>query len=112
MQIDEALARVGGLPGELQPKAVDMTDGVDFAKRIESLHAFGIFIPNLGALSGDRKESLQTDIQATVDATAAAVPIPLRSSHAAITCIGCKAGSLPAWRQHHRAPARPPWHTT
>ena len=95
-QIDEALARVADLPGDVQAKAVDVTDHVNFAKWIETLSAFDIFIPNVSALSADWKESLQTDIQATVDATEAAIPILMRSSHGTITYIGSKAGSLAA----------------
>ena len=95
-QIDEALARVADLPGEVQAKGVDITDGKAFANWIEALDAFDIFIPNVSALSADWKESLQTDIQATVEATEAVIPILLRSSHAAITYIGSKAGSLAA----------------
>ena len=95
-QIDEALARVADLPGEVQAKGVDITDGKAFANWIEALDAFDIFIPNVSALSADWKESPQTDIQATVEATEAVIPILLRSSHAAITYIGSKAGSLAA----------------
>lgn len=96
VQIDAALRLVAGLPGKVQAKAVDVTDCVTFAKWLETLDPFDIFVPNVSALSTDWKESLQTDIQATVDATEAAIPILLRSSHAAITYIGSKAGSLAA----------------
>lgn len=97
-KIDEALDLVNHLPGKVQGEAVNVTDTVNFAKWLETLGSFDIFIPNVSAMSVDWKISLQTDILATVDATEAAVPFLLRSPHGAITYIGSKAGSLAAPR--------------
>lgn len=95
-KIDEALDKVGHLPGTVQGKAVSVTDTVEFTKWLESLGSFDIFIPNVSAMSTDWKVSLRTDILATVDATETALPFLLNSSHGAITYIGSKAGSLAA----------------
>lgn len=95
-QIDEALALFAHAPGTVQAKAVSVTDSTNFTKWLESLDPFDIFIPNVSALSADWTDSLLTDIQATVDATEAAVPFLLKSPHGAITYIGSKAGSLAA----------------
>ena len=95
-QIDEALALVANLPGTVQARSVSVTDSTNFTKWLEALDPFDIFIPNVSALSAGWTDSLHTDIQATVDATEAAVPILLKSPHGAITYIGSKAGSLAA----------------
>ena len=95
-QIDETLGLVAHLPGTVQAQAVSVTDITSFTKWLKSLGAFDIFVPNVSALSGDWKDSLQTDIQATVDTTEAAVPFLLKSPHGAITYIGSKAGSTAA----------------
>ena len=97
-QIDAALDLVAHLPGAVQARAVSVTDSANFTGWLESLGSFDIFIPNVSALSGEWKDALQTDIQATVDATEAAVPLLLKSPHGAITYIGSKAGSLAAPR--------------
>ncbi len=75
---------------------MSVTDSTNFTKWLETLEPFDIFIPNVSALSADWTDSLHTDIQATVDATEAAVPFLLKSPHGAITYIGSKAGSLAA----------------
>jgi 3-oxoacyl-[acyl-carrier protein] reductase len=95
-QINDVLGLVVDLPGKVQAKAIDVTDAPNFAKWLETLAPFDIFVPNVSALSTDWKQSLQTDIQATVDATEAAIPFLLKSPNAAITYIGSKAGSLAA----------------
>ncbi len=95
-QIDKTLSAVADLPGTVQAKAIDVTDSAVFAKWLGTLGPFDIFVPNVSALSTDWKESIRTDIQATVDATEAAIPVLLESSRAAITYIGSKAGSLAA----------------
>ncbi len=94
--IDETLSLLAHLPGAVQAQAVSVTDCANFTKWLETLGAFDIFVPNVSALSEDWKDSLQTDIQATVDATEAAVPFLLKSPHGAITYIGSKAGSMAA----------------
>lgn len=94
VQIDAALGLLAELPGTVQAKAIDVTDSAKFAKWLKTLDPFDIFVPNVSALSTDWRESLQTDVQATVDATEAAIPILLSSPHGAITYIGSKAGSL------------------
>lgn len=96
IQIDEALRLASNDSGTVRAEAIDVTDGIRFAKWLNDIDPFDIFIPNVSALSTDWCKSLQTDIQATVDATEAAVPILLKSSHAAITYIGSKASSLAA----------------
>lgn len=96
VQIDKTLGLFSDLAGKVEASAIDVTDGESFTKWIEALEPFDIFIPNVSALSTDWKESLQTDIQATVDATEAAIPTLLKSSHGVITYIGSKAGSLGA----------------
>jgi 3-oxoacyl-[acyl-carrier protein] reductase len=96
VQIDETLRLVAQLPGTVQAHAVSVTDSANFTKWLQKLGSFDIFIPNVSALSADWKESLLTDVQATVDATEAAVPFLLKSPHGAITYIGSKAGSLAA----------------
>ena len=95
-QIDQALGLVAHLPGAVRAQAVSVTDSVNFAKWLATLGPFDIFVPNVSALSAGWEESLQTDIQATVDTTEAAVPFLLESPHGAITYVGSKAGSLAA----------------
>jgi 3-oxoacyl-[acyl-carrier protein] reductase len=94
LQIDASLRSLIDLPGKTEAKAIDVTDNVSFTHWLETLDPFDIFIPNVSALSTDWRESLTTDIQATVDATEAAIPMLLKSSHGVITYIGSKAGSL------------------
>ena len=96
VQIDKALGLVAHLPGTVQAHAISVTDNANFTKWLETLGSFDIFVPNVSALSVNWKDSLLTDIQATVDATEAAVPFLLKSPHGAITYIGSKAGSLAA----------------
>lgn len=95
-RIDAALRSMQKLPGSVTASAVDVADRKQFDAWLGQLSSFDIFIPNVSALSDDWGASLRTDIGATVEATEAAVPYLLRSSHAAITYIGSKAGSLPA----------------
>lgn len=95
-RIDAMLQSVDLLPGSVEARALDIADQEQFIAWLESLASFDIFIPNVSALSADWDASIQTDIGATVAAVEAAVPYLLRSSHAAITYIGSKAGSLSA----------------
>lgn len=95
-RIDQKLPSFAGLPGTVQARAVDVTHAANFSRWLASLGGFDIFVANVSALSGDWKESMSTDIQATVDATQAAVPFLLKSECGAITYIGSKAGSLAA----------------
>ena len=96
--IDAMLASVAGLPGKVTAKAIDVTDKAAFENWLSSLGAFDIFVPNVSALSDSWQSAVDTDIQATVNATEAAIPFLTRSPHAAITYIGSKAGSLAAPR--------------
>lgn len=95
-RIDAMLQSVDLLPGSVEARALDIADQEQFIAWLESLASFDIFIPNVSALSADWDASVQTDIGATVAAAEAAVPYLLCSSHAAITYIGSKAGSLAA----------------
>lgn len=95
-RIDAMLQSVDLLPGSVEARALDIADQEQFNAWLESLASFDIFIPNVSALSADWDASVQTDIGATVAAAEAAVPYLLCSSHAAITYIGSKAGSLAA----------------
>ncbi len=97
-RIDVMLASVSGLPGKVSARRLDVTDKAAFESWLNSLGSFDIFIPNVSALSDNWQAAVETDIQATVNATEAAVPFLLRSPHAAITYIGSKAGSLAAPR--------------
>jgi NAD(P)-dependent dehydrogenase (short-subunit alcohol dehydrogenase family) len=95
-QIDKTLLALADLPGKVEATSKDVTERENFAKWIEALGPFDIFIPNVSAISTDWRCSLRTDVEATVDATEAAIPVLLKSSHGAITYIGSKAGSLAA----------------
>lgn len=95
-RIDATLRSVESLPGAVEAYAVNIADREQFNTWLEALESFDIFIPNVSALSADWAASIQTDIEATVNASEAAVPFLLRSRHAAITYIGSKAGSLAA----------------
>lgn len=95
-RIDATLRSVQTLPGSVAASAVDVTDREQFSTWLKALGSFNIFIPNVSALSDDWVATMHTDISATVEATETALPFLLRSSHAAITYIGSKAGSLPA----------------
>lgn len=95
-RIDAMLQSVDLLPGSVEARALDIADQEQFNAWLESLDSFDIFIPNVSALSTDWNASVQTDIGATVTTAEAAVPYLQRSSHAAITYIGSKAGSLAA----------------
>lgn len=95
-RIDAALHIVESLPGSVEARALDITDQKQFNAWLETLDSFDIFIPNVSALSIDWNASVQTDINATIATTEAAIPFLLRSSHATITYIGSKAGSLAA----------------
>jgi 3-oxoacyl-[acyl-carrier protein] reductase len=95
-RIDAMLDLVAPLPGKVQARAIDVMDIADVRRWLDELGSFDIFVPNVSALSGDWGPALQTDIQATVDATEAAVPFLLKSPRGAITYIGSKAGSLAA----------------
>lgn len=92
------LASVAGLPGKVSARMLDVTDKEAVESWLNSLGAFDIFVPNVSALSDNWQATVETDIQATVNAAEAAVPFLLRSPHAAITYIGSKAGSLAAPR--------------
>jgi 3-oxoacyl-[acyl-carrier protein] reductase len=81
-------------PGSIRGDCVDVTDSDQFSAWLESLGPFDIYVANVSALSNDWGSALQTDIQATVNTTEAAIPTLLRSPHAAITYIGSKAASL------------------
>ncbi len=95
-RIDAMLRSVDAAPGSVQGSSVDVADHKRFNAWLESLAPFDIFIPNVSALSSDWAASVQVDIEATVNATEAAVPFLRGSKHAAITYIGSKAGSLAA----------------
>ncbi|CAN5914454.1 SDR family NAD(P)-dependent oxidoreductase [soil metagenome] len=95
-RISAMLRSVDSLPGKVQARALDVNDEDEFAHWLSDLGELDIFIPNVSALSGDWGAALRTDIGATVRTTEAAVPLLMRSSHAAITYIGSKAASLPA----------------
>ncbi|ROZ75373.1 SDR family oxidoreductase [Ramlibacter sp. WS9] len=94
--IDSLLASVAALPGKVTARALDVTDGTAFAIWLSSLNAFDIFIPNVSALSSNWQCAVETDIQAAVNTTEAAIPFLARSRNAAITYIGSKASSLAA----------------
>lgn len=93
-RIDTTLASVEGLPGKVSARAVDVNDQAAFEAWLNRVGHFDIFIPNVSALSGNWRDAIETDIQATVSVTEAAIPFLLRSPRAAITYIGSKAGSL------------------
>lgn len=93
-RIDTMLDSVQSLPGNVSADAVDVNDQTAFTAWLNSAPQFNIFVPNVSALSGDWRTSIETDVQATVNATEAALPLLLKSKHAAITYIGSKAGSL------------------
>lgn len=97
-RIDSMLASVAALPGAVSATRLDVLDQPAFALWLAAVGAFDIFIPNVSALSDDWHTTLAIDVQATVDATEAALPYLARSPHAAITYIGSKAGSLSAPR--------------
>ena len=94
--INTMLASVAGLPGRVTARALDVTDSTAFQSWLSSLGSFDIFIPNVSALSDSWQSAVETDIQATVKTTEAAIPFLATSSHAAITYIGSKASSLAA----------------
>ena len=96
VRIDAMLRSVESLPGSVEARAVDVADRQQFSAWLESLASFDIFIANVSALSSDWEASMRMDISSTVGATEEAVPFLKRSSHAAITYIGSKAGSLQA----------------
>jgi 3-oxoacyl-[acyl-carrier protein] reductase len=95
-RIDATLAALSGLPGKVSARALDVTDEAAFKHWLDHLGAFNIFVPNVSALSDSWAAALQTDLQATLSTTEAALPFLARSRHAAITYIGSKAGSLAA----------------
>ncbi len=80
----------------MHAKAVDVTDLAAFQLWLKEIGSFDIFIANVSALSVDWQASMLTDIQATVNATEAAIPFLQKSSFGAITYIGSIAGSLAA----------------
>ena len=88
--------RAGAGPGH--GRTLDVKDQPQLERWFADIGAFDIFIPNVSALSGDWAATMATDIQATVNATEAALPHLSSSAHAAITYIGSKAGSLAAPR--------------
>ena len=94
--IDTMLASVAALPGHVTATALDVTDQGALQSWLATVGSFDIFIPNVSALSVDWDGTIATDIQATVNATEAAIPFLSNSKHAAITYIGSKAGSLAA----------------
>lgn len=95
-RIGAMLRSVEGLPGAVTASVLNVADRDRFAEWLATLGGFDIFVPNVSALSGQWEAVLATDIQATVAATEAVVPVLQRSRHAAITYIGSKAGSLAA----------------
>jgi NAD(P)-dependent dehydrogenase (short-subunit alcohol dehydrogenase family) len=95
-RIDSSLRALGPCRGSVQARAVEVSDRVQFGAWIESIGAFDIFVANVSALSGEWSDSVRIDIEATVSVTEAAIPILQRSSNAAITYIGSKAGSVAA----------------
>lgn len=95
-RIDSLLASMSGLPGTVTGRALDVADGIALERWYAELGGFDIFVPNVSALSADWLHAVAVDIQATVQATEAAVPYLLQSQQGAITYIGSKAGSLAA----------------
>ena len=93
-RIDTMLESVNSLPGTVSADTVNVNDKAAFTAWINNAPQVDIFVPNVSALSTDWRTSLETDVQATVNATEAALPLLLKSKHAAITYIGSKAGSL------------------
>jgi NAD(P)-dependent dehydrogenase (short-subunit alcohol dehydrogenase family) len=92
--ISAMLESAGSLRASIQGHSVDVTDSGQFSAWLASLAPFDIFVANVSALDNDWGAALHTDIQATVNATEAAIPILRQSPHAAITYIGSKAASL------------------
>ena len=93
-RIDTMLTSVESLPGKVSARTVDVNDPAAFEAWLNSVGNFDIFIPNVSALSGNWRDAIETDIQATVRTTEAAIPFLVRSPCAAITYIGSKASSL------------------
>ena len=90
------LQSVSDLPGTVTAKTLDVTNQTAFESWLAELASFDIFIPNVSALSGSWSSAISVDIQATVNATEAAIPYILQSKQGAITYIGSKASSLAA----------------
>lgn len=88
------LASVEALPGKVTAGAVDVTDPAAFQVWLDTIGQVDIFVPNVSALSANWRDAMDTDIQATISTTEAAIPFLLRSRCAAITYIGSKASSL------------------
>lgn len=95
-RIDAQLSATTGLPGLVRGRALDVTDSPALHDWLAGLGAFDIFVPNVSALSAQWDQAINTDLRATVDATEAALSGLAGSRHAAITCVGSKAGSLGA----------------
>ena len=90
------LRSVAKLPGRVTAKSLDVTDRGAFEDWMAELRTFDIFVPNVSALSTEWSSAISTDIEATVNATEAAIPCLAASRHGAITYIGSKASSLAA----------------
>lgn len=94
MKIEVVLESAKSLPGPVSGFVVDVTSKAALEAWIASIGNIDIFIPNVSALSGAWPDAIETDIQATVHAVEAVLPLLVNSKHAAVTYIGSKAGSL------------------
>lgn len=81
------------LPGRVQARALDVAMPGAFEAWLQELGPQDIFVANVSALSADWSQALALDVAATVRCCEAMLPWLQDSPHAAITCIGSRAGS-------------------
>lgn len=87
-------AALAGRLGQVHGTALDVTAPGALAAWIAGIEAIDIFVPNVSAISGDWDSSIETDLRATIAGVEAVLPKLARSSHAALTYVGSKAGSF------------------
>lgn len=90
--IDSVLDQYSGLTDKLHGKAIDACDSQSMAQWFEGIGNIDVLVLNVSALSGDWNQSIEVDLQSTIDTVQAA--LPHLSNGSAITYVSSKAASF------------------
>ncbi len=97
-KVDGMLRNLAGYGGRYVGRAVDVTDAEAFrawvADATEQLGGLDIYVANVSAMSTDWRQTVDTDILATVSGIEAALPHLQQSQNASIVYISSIAGTV------------------
>lgn len=95
-RVDAMLDRLSGYPGRSIGRAVDVTDADAFREWVDTaaddLGGLDIFVANVSAMSNDWRQTVDTDILATVSGIDSVLPRIADSTHASIVYVSSIAG--------------------